>query len=140
MLTVAVINSVRRYGFAVTAFAVASLYIGCAGTSRYGHAPGDNTSFCQTGVASYYGAELNGHKTASGERYDMHDLTAAHLTLPFNTRVRVTNLSNKKSVVVRINDRGPYTKRRVIDLSYAAAKQIGLVAIGTGKVKIEVIE
>jgi rare lipoprotein A len=70
----------------------------------------------------------------------MHALTAAHPSLPFDTRVRVTNLSNNRSVIVRINDRGPHTKRRIIDLSYAAAKQIGMTAQGTAKVWIEVIQ
>jgi rare lipoprotein A len=91
-------------------------------------------------MASYYGTEFDGRTTANGERYDMHDLTAAHETLPFNTRVRVTNLSNNLSVVVRINDRGPFTKRRIIDLSYAAAEKIGLIEAGTTKVEIDVLK
>ncbi len=90
-------------------------------------------------MASYYAREFDGRTTANGERFDIRDLTAAHPTLPFNTRVRVTNLSNSLSVVVRINDRGPFTKRRIIDLSYAAAEKIGLIGPGTAKVEIEVV-
>jgi rare lipoprotein A len=91
-------------------------------------------------VASYYARKFNGRKTASGERYDMHDLTAAHPTLPFDTRVRVTNLSNNLSVVVRVNDRGPFKKSRIIDISYAAAVKIGLIVKGTAKVRVEVVK
>jgi len=92
------------------------------------------------GVATYYAEEFHGRKTASGEVYDMHDLTAAHRTLPFNTKLRVTNVANGKSVVVRVNDRGPFKDNRVIDLSYEAAKHIGLVTDGTARVELEVIE
>jgi rare lipoprotein A len=93
----------------------------------------------QEGVASWYGKEFQGRPTASGERFDMHDLTAAHRTLPFGARVQVTNLENGKSVVVRINDRGPNTKGRLIDLSYAAAKQLDMIGAGTAKVRIQVL-
>jgi rare lipoprotein A len=96
--------------------------------------------FTQTGMASYYAGDFHGKRTACGERYNMNELTAAHPSLPFHTKVKVTNLSNKKSVIVRINDRGPHTKKRVIDLSKAAAKKIGLIQAGVTKVKIEVIE
>jgi rare lipoprotein A len=92
------------------------------------------------GMASYYARKFHGRKTASGERFDMHKLTAAHRTLPFGTRVRVTNLRNGRSATVRINDRGPYTRGRIIDLSYAAAKEIGLIEAGTAKVKVEVLQ
>ncbi|UCF70002.1 MAG: septal ring lytic transglycosylase RlpA family protein [candidate division WOR-3 bacterium] len=91
------------------------------------------------GLASYYGAEFHGRKTASGETFDQHDLTCAHRHLPFGTRVKVTNLKNSKSVVVRVNDRGPWVRGRVIDLSYAAAKKIGMVSDGVVKVKVEVV-
>ncbi len=92
------------------------------------------------GIASYYGPGFHGRKTANGERFNMHELTAAHKTLPFNTKVRVTNLSNKKSVIVRINDRGPYKKGRIIDLSKGAAQKIGLIQTGTAKVKVEILK
>lgn len=92
------------------------------------------------GMASFYGAELHGRRTASGERFDMHDLTAAHRTLPFGTRVVVTNPANGRSVTVRINDRGPFHGNRVIDLSRAAASELGLVARGHGRVELALVE
>jgi len=92
------------------------------------------------GSASYYGRELAGRRTASGEVFNPADLTAAHRSLPFGTRLRVTNHSNGRSVVVRINDRGPYARNRVIDLSQGAAERIGLVAAGHGTVSMELIE
>lgn len=93
----------------------------------------------QSGIASWYGPGFDGKKTSSGEIYDMHGLTAAHSILPLNTLVRVTNLSNNKDVVVRINDRGPFVGERVIDLSLAAAQTIGMVAPGTAPVRVAVI-
>jgi rare lipoprotein A len=99
---------------------------------------GPNVSdFTQTGRASWYGKKFNGRRTASGEHYDMNALTAAHRTLPLAAYVRVTNSANAKSVVVRINDRGPYSRGRVIDLSYAAARMLGLQHSGVAHVKIE---
>jgi rare lipoprotein A len=92
------------------------------------------------GIASWYGPRNNGHQTASGETYDQDDLTAAHSTLPFGTRVRVTLLSNGRSVVVRINDRFERTRGRLIDLSRGAARALGLVGEGTGEVRLEVLE
>ena len=91
------------------------------------------------GVASYYADSLNGNPTASGEPYDRDALTAAHRTLPFGTRVRVTNLDNGKAVEVRINDRGPYSKHRLIDVSGAAAERLDMMDAGTAKVRIEVL-
>lgn len=93
--------------------------------------------FSQTGKASWYGPGFHGKKTANGERFDMNTLTAAHRTLPISSRVRVTNLANGKSVVVRINDRGPYHGNRVMDLSKAAAQELGFIRTGTAQVKIE---
>ena len=93
----------------------------------------------ETGVASWYGPGFHGKKTSSGEVYDMHCLTAAHKTLPLNTSVKVVNLQNNREVTVRVNDRGPFVDDRVIDLSLAAAKQIGLVSDGTGPVRVTVI-
>lgn len=95
--------------------------------------------FWQSGVASWYGRVFQGRRTASGERYDAHALTAAHRTLPLGSYVRVTAVGSARSVVVRINDRGPYTRGRVIDLSYAAAAALGLQRAGTLPVKIESI-
>src|SRR5262247_3938106 len=94
----------------------------------------------EVGIASYYAEALDGRRTASGERYDMHALTAAHPTLPFGSRVRVTNLDNGRSVVVRINDRGPYVEGRLIDLSYAAARELQFISRGTARVRLEVLD
>lgn len=93
--------------------------------------------FTQSGVASWYGRQFHGRKTASGERFDMNALTAAHRTLPLNCYIRVTNKSNGKSVVVKVNDRGPFHGNRVLDLSYGAAKALGITNAGVGKVSIE---
>ena len=92
------------------------------------------------GIASYYSDDFQGRRTSSGERYDMYAFTAAHRTLPFNTKVRVINLENNREVEVRINDRGPFKDNRVIDLSWKAALEIGLVSKGTAPVKIEILE
>ena len=100
---------------------------------------GAKAKFASAGVASYYGPGFHGRRTANGERFDMHAMTAAHRTLPFGTLVKVTNLSNGKSAIVRVNDRGPYVGKRVIDLSVAAAKQIGSTGSGTARVSLEVM-
>jgi len=92
--------------------------------------------FIQVGIASWYGPGFHGRRTASGEIYDMHKLTAAHKTLPLGTVVKVINLENGKSVIVRINDRGPFVEGRIIDLSHEAAKRLGMLTKGTAKVKI----
>ena len=93
-----------------------------------------------TGVSSFYGTDFHGKLTANGEVYDMYGLTAAHKTLPLNTIVRVTNLANNKSLILRINDRGPYVKGRILDCSYGAAKKLDFLLQGTTKVRIEIIE
>ncbi len=95
--------------------------------------------FYQKGEASWYGPGFNGKKTASGEIFNMNKLTAAHRKLPFGTIVKVTNLKNNKSVVVKVNDRGPFKKGRIIDLSEKAAEQIGLIKDGVAPVKIEIL-
>jgi len=92
------------------------------------------------GQASWYGARHHGRKTASGERFDQNALTAAHRELPFGTRVRVTNLNNDKHVIVRINDRGPHTRNRLIDLSQQAAKQLDMLRAGVAPVRVESLE
>ena len=89
------------------------------------------------GMASYYGAELAGNRTASGERFNPSALTAAHRTLPMGTKIRVTNKANGKSVVVRVNDRGPFAKNRIIDVSRGAAEKISMVRSGTARVTLE---
>ena len=94
----------------------------------------------EEGVASYYADSLHGEPTASGETYDKRARTAAHRTLPFETRVKVTNLDNGRSVWVTINDRGPFVDDRIIDLSRAAARKIGLIEAGTARVRLEIYE
>ena len=93
----------------------------------------------ETGVASWYGEPYHGRQAANGEIYDMNKLTAAHRTLPFGTWVEVANLSNAKRVTVRITDRGPFVQGRLIDLSRAAAKQIGMIGSGTARVRLKVV-
>lgn len=93
----------------------------------------------ERGIASWYGTKFHGKKTSSGEVYDMYAMTAAHKTLPLPTFVRVTNLENGRSVIVKVNDRGPFHSNRLIDLSYVAAKKLGIVAKGTGLVDVQAI-
>jgi rare lipoprotein A len=98
----------------------------------------EQPTYAETGMASWYGRDHQGKKTAAGERFDMNQLTAAHRTLPLNTTVRVTNIDNQKTVKVRINDRGPYVRTRIIDLSSRAARALDIVDDGTAKVRLEV--
>jgi rare lipoprotein A len=90
-------------------------------------------------MASWYGPRFNGKMTANGERYDMNALTAAHPSLPFGTKIGVRNTRTGREVVVRVNDRGPYSKNRIIDLSYAAAREVGVVAPGTASVELYLV-
>ena len=96
--------------------------------------------FVETGLASWYGEDFHGKPTAMGEPYNMYAMTAAHKTLPLPTRVRVTNLETGRSAELRVNDRGPFVKGRVIDLSYSAARELGVVRRGTARVRIEALE
>ncbi len=132
--TMATVNLFR------TTFAVGICLIlaACASTPR--HSPHRHAGYTETGTASYYAMKYQHHKTASGERFNQSAFTAAHRTLPFGTRVRVTNLGNHKSVVVRINDRGPYVRGRIIDLSRAAFSRIGNTSDGVIKVRIRVLK
>lgn len=107
-------------------------YYGTPDTAQAGHPLG-------TGKASYYAQKYNGHQTASGETYDMYAMTAAHRDLPFGTPIRVTNLQNGRSVVVRVNDRGPFKPGRIVDVSLAAAEQLGLILNGTADVQVDVL-
>jgi len=100
----------------------------------------DAQGFKQRGVASWYGRRFHGQKTASGELYDMYAMTAAHPTLPIPSYVRVTNIANGRSVVVRVNDRGPFHSSRVIDLSYAAAYKLGYIQAGSAQVELESVQ
>jgi rare lipoprotein A len=139
---------VTARGIAVTGLwcGVAVTLAGCVASPRFtsarvraGESAGDG-AFAAEGMASYYAEEFNGRKTSNGETYDMNQFTAAHRTLPFNTRLRVTNELSGKSVVVRINDRGPFKDDRIIDLSLAAAKALELIGPGTAQVRLEVLE
>jgi len=96
--------------------------------------------YVERGIASWYGPKFHGRKTSNGETYDMHAMTAAHTRLPLPTYVRVTNLENGRSTVVRVNDRGPFKKNRIIDLSYAAATKLGMIAKGTGLVEVRTVK
>ena len=132
---------------------VCILFADCTNSPRYGNSSGTgkksktrNLKTAKrvpkviTGVSSFYGTDFHGKLTANGEVYDMYGLTAAHKTLPLNTTVRVTNLANNKSLILRINDRGPYIKGRILDCSYGAAKKLDFLLQGTTKVRIEIIE
>ncbi len=105
---------------------------------RYHVLPGSE-GYLEQGVASWYGREFHGRRTSNGEVYDMHGLTAAHKTLPLPTRVRVTNLASGKSIVVRVNDRGPFKQGRIIDLSYGAARELGFLTAGTAMVEVQAL-
>ncbi|WP_247254610.1 septal ring lytic transglycosylase RlpA family protein [Pseudomonas moorei] len=100
----------------------------------------DSKTYVASGTASWYGTKFHGQNTANGEVYDLYGMSAAHKTLPLPSYVRVTNLDNNKSVILRVNDRGPFYSDRIIDLSYAAAKKLGYAEIGTARVKVEGID
>jgi len=111
---------------------IAALASGCASRDRRSGEAGSG----QEGIASYYSDRHHGRKTASGEVFDQHDMTAAHRTLPFGTRVRVRHLDNGREVTVRINDRGPFVKGRIVDLSYRAAKDLDMIRSGVAPVRV----
>jgi rare lipoprotein A len=111
---------------------------GCSSTPKPGSAV--SRGYNESGIASYYGNEFHGRKTANGERFDQGKLTAAHRTMPFGTRVKVTNTQNGRSVVVRVNDRGPFVKGRVIDLSSTAFRSIASLNAGVVAVRIQVVD
>ena len=127
----------KKTGFFLLCFIF--IYIACS------YQPADyyrrkNSPAVEIGKATFYGNEFHGRKTASGETFNQNALTAAHPKLPFGTICRVTNLANRKNVVVRINDRGPFKPGRIIDLSYAAAKEIDAVRAGVVDVRVEVLK
>jgi len=101
--------------------------------------PAPGPSGYETGIASWYGPDFHGRPTSNREIYDMYDMTAAHPTLPFGTRIMVTNLENGRAAEVRINDRGPFVKNRIIDLSYAAARMLGMIGTGTAPVRLDIL-
>lgn len=127
---------------------IAIIVVGCGSTrvppntyfQNDTYAPNSPSEAPQTGLASWYGPKFHGHTTASGEIYDMHQFTAAHKELPFGTFVRVINRTNNRGVVVRINDRGPFIKGRIIDLSFKAAKAIGMINDGVVPVVVEIVK
>jgi rare lipoprotein A len=120
--------------------ALGGMLIFCAFTFGSIHTIAGETGQAMVGNASWYGGKFHGRTTANGERFDMHQLTAAHRSLPFGAKVRVTNQATKDSVVVRINDRGPYAGNRVIDLSHAAARAVRLIGTGVAPVTLEVLQ
>ena len=129
-----------RVNTALTIFLLlASCLHGCSSITKHEPHP-DSVGYEQTGIASYYAKKFHHRKTASGERFDNNSMTAAHKTLPFGTDVKVTNINNGKSVTVRINDRGPFVKGRIIDLSRAAFSQIADLNRGVVKVQIRVVQ
>ncbi len=130
-------RSFRRGAYAVLPLAGCLLLGGCSSLQK-GEIPLD-VGIKDRGVASWYGKEFHGKQAANGEIFNMMAFTAAHRKLPLGTVVRVLNLSNGKSVKVRINDRGPYIEGRMLDLSYAAARELGMVEVGTSPVQIEVV-
>lgn len=103
------------------------------------YVPREDPNYDRTGIASWYGRKFHGRQTANGERYDMYAVSAAHPTLPLPSFVRVTNLQNGRSIVVRINDRGPFARGRIIDLSYRAAQLLGYVKQGTARVRVSAV-
>jgi rare lipoprotein A len=145
-------------------FVMAFFLIGCTSTPRFaergGHSqepsptkehesisspqpersPSDKPLLTLEGIASYYADDFHGKLTSNGETFDMNSLTAAHRTFPFGTKIRVTNLENAKTVIVRVNDRGPFKEGRMIDLSRGAAISIDLIRTGTARVRLEVLE
>jgi rare lipoprotein A len=128
-----------RGGPALAGVAVLGVLAGPGCTLVRRAEPPPVTGGMQDGIASWYGPGFHGRRTANGEVFDQHELTAAHRSLPHGTRVMVTNLTNGRSVEVRINDRGPFIRGRVIDLSYAAARSIAMIGPGTAPVRIEVL-
>lgn len=121
--------------------AIALAAAACGGAQKPKKAASGQPTGVQSGMATWYGGGHHGGPTASGERFNKNALTAAHRTLPMGTRVRVTNQNNGRSVIVRINDRGPYgSKRRIIDVSEAAARQLGMIDAGVVPVRVEVIK
>lgn len=125
-----------RAAVALTVFC--ALLSACTANRRPETRP--STRVLEKGTASWYGLQFHGRRTANGERFDMNEMTAAHPSLPFGTLLEVRNVRNGKSVVVRINDRGPFKKSRILDLSFAAAREIGLVLSGTAPVELYLME
>ncbi len=125
------------------------LYYNCAPSARFSSNSSNNQKSTPTeykegevlyGESSYYADKFHGRKTANGEIFDMYKKTAAHKSLPFNTMLEVTNLENNQSVIVRVNDRGPYKKGRILDISYGAAREIHMISSGVVRVRIKILK
>ena len=140
-------NRIMRISMALVMVCLLLLVVSCSSRKNISNEPPQpqpergisSSDFFQTGIASWYGDDFHGKTTADGEIYDMHKLTAAHQTLPFHTMVEVENLENGEKVLVRINDRGPFLKNRIIDLSLQAAQRLAMSDKGTAAVNIRVI-
>jgi rare lipoprotein A len=134
-------GQLRRLLLVVCAIAIVGPASGaCTSAATAGGKRTSSKKQLERGKATWYGGKFQGRKTASGERFDKRALTAAHRTLPFGSTVRVTNLANKRSVVVRVNDRGPYGKGRIIDVSEAAARKLKMIRAGVVPVTVEIIK
>ncbi|MGC9330032.1 MAG: septal ring lytic transglycosylase RlpA family protein [Candidatus Hinthialibacter sp.] len=139
-MTPSITTPIKRCSIVFFSVWIVVFAAGCGGSKATRTSHGAVASFhhyVDTGTACWYGKQFHGKKTASGEKFNMNAMTAAHRTLPFGTKVRVTNLENRKSVVVRINDRGPFSKGRIIDVSRKAAQLLGFVNAGLARVRIE---
>src|SRR5512147_755537 len=132
-------RTARLWYFCI-ATALYSLIHGCASApppvTRF---PGYPIGFVEQGMASWYGPGFHGNKTANGERYDMHQMTAAHRTLPFGSIAVIRSINTGRQVTVRINDRGPFARGRVLDLSLAGARGLGMTGVGTDKIELRVV-
>jgi rare lipoprotein A len=139
---------INRYiSFYILILVISILLIGCASNKKPGltiTAPGmalpEEVGDLQYGISSYYAEKFHGRRTANGEIYNMYGVSAAHQTLPLNSIVKVTNLENNKIIELKINDRGPFIKDRILDCSYGAAVKLGFITKGTALVKVEVLE
>ncbi len=119
---------------------VLALAVSCGPRQPPSERPAPDSGWDEEGIASWYGKKFHGRRTANGERYDMYGVTAAHRTLPFGTVVLVRNMNNGKELQVRINDRGPFIKGRIIDLSYGAARKLDMIRDGIVPVRIRVVQ
>lgn len=123
----------------VSALLVTAIVIGCSSPPKPTYFPGYPIGYVEGGVASWYGPGFHGNRTANGERYDMHKLTAAHRTLPLGSIATIRSTTTGREVTVRINDRGPFAKGRVLDLSMAGAQALGMIGSGTDRIELRVI-
>ncbi len=128
----------RSHTFLLAVLLLQLLATGCSNNRKTAAPPSLGVPI-ERGIASWYGPRFHGRRTASGERYNMNDLTAAHPSLPFGTKVGVRNTRTGREVVVKVNDRGPFSKNRIIDLSYAAAREVGVVGPGTAAVELYLV-